>query len=163
MKRALYIFLLTVPLFAKGQIDPDCYVEKYFLIIQSTRDYKDALSTAQTASKELSIILDLRDLIPDVDTLHGLSMPVDSCLKYSREYGSEDSTCYLARGRWDDGIYISIEYSSAYDSFSTGYFIVMAGSASDKGQALTETLQNVRTKYPDSYIKASKVYMCCMH
>ena len=90
-------------------------------------------------------------------------MPVDPCLKYSREYDDEDSTCYLARGRWDDGVYVSIEFSNAYDSFSKGYFIVMAGSSFKNDPVLTKTLNKAKEKYPDAYIKASKVYMCCMH
>jgi len=63
-----------------------------------------ALQTAQKAAKGLDIKLDLRGLIPDKDPGIGLTLPADTCLKYSEEeYGGQDSTCYMARGRWDDG------------------------------------------------------------
>ncbi|MFL5765992.1 MAG: hypothetical protein ACJ77K_18755 [Bacteroidia bacterium] len=163
MKHFFCFFLFAIPILTFGQDNPDCYAEKDFLIIQSTKDYKAALQTAKQATKALDIKLDLRDLIPDNNTRIGLSEPVDTCLKYSKEYGGQDSTCYLARGRWDDGIYISIEYTNAYDSFTKGYYIVMVGSGFKKDQSLVDTLKKVKTKYSDAYIKTSKVYMCCMH
>ncbi len=163
MKNIILVFLLTLPLFSIGQDNPDCYAEKDFLLIQSTQDYQTALQTAKQATKELNIKLDLRGLIPDKNSRIGLTPPADTCLKYSKEYGGKDSTCYLARGRWDDGIYISIEYSNAYDSFKKGYYIVMVGSGFKKDQKLITTLKRVKTKYSDAYIKTSKVYMCCMH
>jgi hypothetical protein len=163
MRHLFYLLLLTLPILSFGQNNAECYAEKDFLIIQSTKDYNTALETAKQASKALDIKLDLRGLIPDKDTRIGLTPPVDTCLKYSQEYGGQDSTCYLARGRWDDGVYISIEYTNAYDSFTKGYYIVMVGSGFKKDLSLFETLKKVQTKYSDAYIKTSKVYMCCMH
>ena len=163
MRHLFYFFLLTVPILTIGQNNPECYSEKDFLIIQSTKDYKAALKVAQQAKKSLGMKLDLRELIPDKDTRSGLTLPADTCLKYSREYGEQDSTCYLARGQWDDGIYISIEYTNAYDNFTKGYYIVMVGSGLKKDQSLIQTLKKVKTKYSDAYIKTSKVYMCCMY
>jgi hypothetical protein len=165
MKNIILIFLLASPMFSIGQDNPKCYVKKYFLIIQSTPDYKVALQTAQKAAKGLAIKLDLRGLIPSKDKFIGLSLPADTCAKYSEEeFGvKDDSPCYLARGRWDDGIYISIEYSTAYKEFREGYFIVVVGSSGEKDPPLMAALEKVKTKYSDAYIKISKVYMCCMH
>ena len=147
-----------------GQENPGCYVRKYFLLIQSTTDYKAALLTAQTAAKGLSIKLDLRGLVRDQNTHIGLSLPADTCLKYTEEEeGVRDSSCYMARGRWDDGTYISIEYSDAYSGFSKGYYIVVVASGDKWDNALAKTLEKVKTKYGDAYIKSCKVYMCCMH
>ena len=158
------IFLLASPMFSFGQDNPGCYVKKCFLLVQSTTDYKNALQTAQEAAKGLNIKLDLRGLVQDQNTHIGLSLPADTCLKYTEEEeGVRDSSCYMARGRWDDGIYISIEYSNAYQGFSKGFYIVVAGSSDNKDEALIETLNKVKTKYSDAYIKSSKVYMCCMH
>ena len=141
MRYLFYFFLLTLPFLSNGQDNPDCYAEKNFLIIQSAKDYTAAFQTAKQATKILDIKLDLRELIPDKDPRIGLTPPADTCLKYSKEYGGQDSTCYLARGRWDDGIYISIEYSNAYDSFIKGYYIVMVGSGFKKDETLTATLK----------------------
>lgn len=161
MKNIFLIAILILPLLSSSQNNPDCYAEKDFLIIISTRDYASALLTAQKASKSLNIKLDLGGLIPDKDTLHGLTLPVDSCIKHTIKYGYVDSTCYYARGRYDDGIYISIEYTNSYYSFSRDYYIVMVGSGIKNDQELKSTLKLVRAKFPDAYIKTSKVYMCC--
>ena len=157
MKNFIILFLM-LPLFSFGQENSNCYAEKDFLIIQSTKDYKRALQTAKKASIELQIKLELRELIPDKDTIIGLTLPSDICLKYI-----SDSTCYIARGRWDDGIYISIEYSNAYLSFEKGFYIVMIGSGLKKDPNLIHSLKKVKTKYSDAFIKSSKVFMCCMH
>ncbi len=153
---------LTKKVMLNVQQDVECYAVKDFLIIYTTKDYASALSTAQKASKSLNIKLDLRNLKPDKDTLQGLTLPADTCLAISRRYDSEDSSCYYARGKFDDGIYISIEYSNQYLGFSRGYYIVMAGSSGDKStNNLDATLKKIKAKYPDAYIKKSKVYMCC--
>jgi hypothetical protein len=164
MRIVILISLLTSPMFSIGQVNPECFVRKYYLLIQSSSDYKTALQTAQNAARELNFKLDLRGLIPDKNPHIGLSLPADTCIKYSEEEGGDgDSSCYMARGRWDDGVYISVEYSNAYAGFSKGYYIVVVGSSDEKDRALMAALEKVKTKYSDAYIKASKVYMCCMH
>jgi hypothetical protein len=162
-KAIICIPLLISVMSSFGQVRPECFVKKYFLLIQSTTDYKLAFQTAQKAAKDLNLKLELRGLVKDQNTHIGLSLPVDTCLKYTAEEGAEDSSCYMARGRWDDGIYISIEYSNAYQGFSKGFYIVVAGSSDIKDELLIATLNKVKTKYSDAYIKSSKVYMCCMH
>lgn len=123
------IYLLISPMLSFGQDNPGCYVKKFFLLIQSTPNYKTALQTAKNAAKDLNIKLDLRGLVQDQNTHIGLSLPADTCLKYTEEEeGVRDSSCYMARGRWDDGIYISVEYSNAYQGFSKGFYIVVVGS-----------------------------------
>src|ERR1700733_1290461 len=98
MTKIILFFLLAIPLYPIAQENPGCYVEKDFLLIQSTKDYKAALQTAQEAAKAFSIRLDLRDLIPDNDHSVGLTLPIDTCLKYSlEEEGTADSACYMAR------------------------------------------------------------------
>lgn len=165
MKNILLTIILTIPLFSLAQENPGCYVKKYFLILQSTKDYPSALQTAKNAAKSLKLDLDLRGLIPVKDTNTGLNLPVDSCLKYAREAGEEDpdSSCYMARGRYDDGIYVSIEYSNAIFGFAKGYYIVVAGSGVKADQPLVATLKKARAQYADAYLKASTVYVCCMH
>jgi hypothetical protein len=98
-----------------GNLKLDCIVEKDFLILSSTPDYTSALAAVKDASKKLGIPTNLRHLHPD--TKEGLSLPLDSC----KQLGFDGGPCYLARGRWDDGVYLSIEYSNAYESFADGY------------------------------------------
>jgi hypothetical protein len=164
MRTVILVFFLACSMVSTGQINPRCFVKKFFLLIQSTKDYPAALLTAQQAAKEFAIKLDLRRLVRDKRSHLGLSLPADTCLKYSEEEGGDgDSSCYMARGRWDDGIYISIECSDAYSGFSKGYYIVVVGSGDQKDAALVAVFEKVRSKYADAYIKATRVYMCCMH
>jgi len=159
MKYLFYFLFLSLPFLSYGQ-DEDCFLKKDFLIIQGTKDYNTALQTAKKASKALNIKLDLRDLIPDKDRDNGLTLPLDTCLKYPDEFNG-DSTFYWPRGRYDDGIYISIEYSSRYEHMRKGYYIVMIGSGENKDKNLRATLKKVKAKYSDAYIQTCKVYMCC--
>ena len=146
MKRYLFACAITFISFIhfSGQVDPDCLAEKDFLIIYSTKDYKQELLVAQKATKALSIPIDLRCLIPDNDTSHGLTLPPDTCAKLWDGAVDPDSTCYVARGRFDDGPYISIEYSSAYRSFERGYYIVMVESRLNGDKRITSTLEKVQ-------------------
>ncbi len=157
MKKIFCILLFLTSFQSIAQM-ADCYVEKRFLIINSTKNYKFALQVAQRASKDLNLELDLRDLGPSTDTTIGLSMPKDSCIKYW-----ESNTCYLARGRGDDGDYVSIEYSNAYSGFARGYYIVVVASGLKKDPKMAASLKRVKAIYKDAYSKVSKVYMCCMH
>jgi hypothetical protein len=161
---ALFLTAVLSSIVSHGQDNPDCYAEKDFLIILSTKDYDSALLTAQNASKALGIELDLRSLSPTNDALWGLTLPADTCFKYRGDLNDQkDSTCYIARGRYYDGVYISVEYSSAYQSFAPGYYIVMVYSSSKGDNELGTVLKGVQAQYPDAYIKTSKVYMCCSH
>jgi len=158
MKLILATLIFFLSFSSIGQMNNECSAKKNFLIIKSTKDYKSALLTAQKAAKAFDIDIKLRGLEATNDTIIGLTMPPDSCKKYT-----SDNLCYIARGRWDDGIYISIEYSNAYDAFSKGYYIVIVGSGFPAGKNLIRTLKKVKIKYPDAYIKTSNVYICCMH
>ena len=126
-------------------------VSKSFLIIQSTKSYNGALKKAKLACNKLSLTLNLRNLIQDKD--EGLTSN-DVC-----ECGEKHG--YIPRGRFDDGNYISIEYSSAYDSFSSGYYIVVV--ASGNNETVNSMLPEVKEHYKNAYVKKSKVYMGCMH
>lgn len=54
------IFLIsTVASF--GQDNPDCYVEKDFLIVYSTKDYEHALLVAIEATKAIGIPINLNE------------------------------------------------------------------------------------------------------
>jgi len=100
--------------------------------------------------------LDLRGLKPAAGT--GLSFDDTIC---TAEFG--EAPCYVARGRYDDGVYVSIEYSTAYEGFRPGYYIVVAASANLGNTIVAPALAKVRRIVPSAYVKKSKVYMCCMH
>ncbi|MFN9113711.1 MAG: hypothetical protein ACK5XN_26890 [Bacteroidota bacterium] len=154
MKNLLLIALLGLGnLYA--QSDNDCYATREFLIAGSLTDYASALQQAQKVAKGAGLKLDLRGLRPVPKV--GLSFDDTLCVN---EWG--EAPCYVARGRYDNGSYISIEYSDAYAGFRPGYYIVVAHSG-EAGKTPAAVLSGVRRIVPSAYIKSSKVYMCCMH
>lgn len=123
---------------------------KEFLIAKSTKSYEEAKKLAEKLSKDLNITLNLRELKPH--KTHFLTFSKKECEMYGYP-------CYVPRGRYDDGEYISIEHSDYYEAFTKGYYIVMVAS----GRQLSKSLKKVRTKVKDAYVKKAKVYMGCMH
>ena len=132
--------------------DPN--VKKYFLIALSTKSYKEAKSFANKLSNQSSIVLNLRGL--KVNNKIALTYSKQECVSDWGEY-----PCYIARGRYDDGIYISIERSDAYSGFKAGYYIVVV--ASGERSISKSALKTIKPIVSDAYIKSSKVYMGCMH
>lgn len=138
-----------------AQADNECYATREFLIAGSLTDYASALQQAKKVASGTGMKLDLRGLRPVPKV--GLSFHDTVC---ANEWG--EAPCYVARGRYDNGAYISIEYSDAYDGFRPGYYIVVAHSG-EAGTTPAAVLSKVRRIVPSAYIKRSKVYMCCMH
>lgn len=132
------------------------YIKKEFLIIHSGKDYAAALKKATEASKKLNLKLDLRKLQPNKEI--GLSNTEQVC---ENEFGF--FPCYVARGRGDDGAYISIEYSDAYIEFEKGYYIVIVSSFVSNHEKSKSWLTKTKAIYKDAYLKASKVYTGCIH
>ena len=135
--------------------DPDV-VRKSFVIIRSTPSYAEARLLAAEAAERLAIRLDLRDLAPDGEV--GLTFPKESC---DAEFG--EYPCYVARGRWDDGVYISIEHSSSYEGFDEGQYVVMLASGSPRDRAIGAAVRRAKGSYPDVIVKTAPVYLGCIH
>jgi hypothetical protein len=127
-----------------------------FVIVKSTPSYAEAHRTALDASKRLGLKLDLRDLSPTENG--GLSFPKASC-----EADGWTSPCYVARGRHDAGVYVSVEYSNAYSDFKPGLYLVIVASGRRGEPPTRKALERARSVYPDAYAKIAGVYMGCMH
>jgi len=149
--------LITLPIKVLAEddlIDPIMYGDKQFVILKSTTSYQEALKFAQKAAKQLNLKLDLRDLSENKDI--GLS--------YSKSELEEGGfPFYVHRGRWDDGSYVSIEYSSAFKGFREGLYMVVGTSGGVKSKPIMEALKQARKYYPDAYAKTAPVYFGCMH
>ncbi len=147
--------LFAIALFFSNIIfaQDDAYTTKRFVIILSTKDYTKAKAAAIKASWELSQKLDLRELKPNKK--NGLT--------YSRKDCESEGgyPCYICRGRYDDGDYVSIEWSDAFKGFAKGFYIVVAYSGNKK--EATTVLTKAKTIFKDAYIKKSEVYIGCMH
>jgi hypothetical protein len=156
---SLFIFfflLFIIPLQAQDSTNEDMFVKKDFLILLSTKSYKAALTTAKKVSSSMNLKLDLRGLTENKES--GLSFSQKQCKEDDIEYPA-----YYARGRWDDGVYISIEYSDAYTEFAKGYYIVIAASGTKEENEIKTAYKKIKPGFKDAYFKSSKVYMGCMH
>ena len=152
MKLFLFIFLATITQYGFAQ-NEEAFVEKSFVIIQSTKNYNTAKQTAEKAAVQLNLKLDLRGLKPSKKT--GLTFSKTIC-------ENEDGyPCYIARGRYDDGAYVSIEWSDEFDKFAKGYYIVLIYSGNK--QEAAKILQKAKPVFKDAYYKQAKVYVGCMH
>ena len=148
-------FLIVFGLQTFGQKDEQ-FVDKSFLIIASTKDLADAFKIAKTAAQKTGIMF--RDNKLQIDKIDGVTFPADTCKR-----AGFDFPCYVARGRYDDGNYLSVEYSNRYEGFQKGLFIVIAASGYKDDKELKQTLKKVRQTYPESYIKRTNVYIGCIH
>jgi len=131
-------------------------VRKSFVIIKATHDYGEARALAGAAAERLAIRLDLRELAPDHDV--GLTFPEDACKNEFGEY-----PCYVPRGRWDDGVYLSIEHSSSYEGFEEGLYIVILASGAPRDRAIGAAVRRAKGLYPDVVVKTAPVYLGCIH
>jgi hypothetical protein len=152
------VFFHTVVTNADDKSDPDIdpWVEKAFVIIKSTKSFTEANTIATEAATWLGLNLNFR----------GLSESKKIGLTFSRSICNEDGfsyPCYLARGRWDDSAYVSIEYSNAYRGFRKGYYIVVVASGYPNDSVVSDVLEKARKTYKDAYLKITKVYIGCIH
>ncbi len=153
-KLFLFLFITSFIKFINAQdVEPQPYVKKEFCIILSTKNYSEAKKIALQAAKKTGIVTDFRGLVPNKKT--GLTTP-----KIDVPEG-EDYPQYYSRGRYDDGEFLSIEYSNAFDGFAKGYYIVVACSGSK--EITIATLKKVKPFYKSAYIKQTEVYIGCMH
>lgn len=142
--------LLTILLFISVQINAQ-EVSKSFLIVNSTKNYSAALKSARKAANELGIPMNLRNCYKDKE--EGLTS--------SEVCGCGEKHGYIPRGRSDDDQYISIEYSSSYENFAPGYYIVVVSSGEE--EAVKSLLPKVKEFNKSAYVKKSNVYIGCMH
>ena len=150
----LLIFLLYVNAYVQADISvEEQSLSKSFLIAKSTKNYNEAVAFAKKLANKSAISLKLKTLHPSQST--GLTYAASACKKMGYSY-----PCYVARGRYDDGIYISIEYSDVYSGFTTGYYMVIVASGEKIDKSV---LQSVRKYVPDAYVKKTAVYMGCIH
>ncbi|MFK8045586.1 MAG: hypothetical protein AB8B72_08825 [Crocinitomicaceae bacterium] len=154
MKLALFLclaILIVEPLHCQDQIVDDMSVKRSFLIVKSTKNYSSALKTAKQASFKLNCELNLRGMVSD--SIAGLTS-IDTC-------GCGEIHGYYPRGRYDNGAYVSIEYSNLFSGFAKGYYIVVV--ASGNSEDVKKELPKAKLIFPDAYIKSTSIYMGCVH
>ena len=133
---------------------PDPMVEKAFLLVAASKDWDTARSTASQAAQALALEIKVE---VEPHPTEGLTFSREAC----EGEGGFGYPCYVARGRYDDGEFVSVEWSSAYEGFTPGLYIVVVASGSEA--EVKKHLDAARDVYGDAYIKKAKVYMGCMH
>jgi len=156
MKKLSIILLFVFAVMRINAQEESQTVKKGFLIVSASKNYDATKILAKKVSEKLGYKLNLRDLIPN-KTL-GLTFPKDTC-----EVNNFEFPTYIARGRWDDGEYVSIEYTNEYEGFTPGYYIIIVSSHDKGNPELSNVLKYVKKYYKSAYIKYADVYMGCMH
>lgn len=128
------------------------YVDKEFVIVKSTPAFDEATRSATSAAADLGIILKLRGLSPNLRT--GLTASKAECARRELSY-----PCYVPRGGRDDGTYVSVEWSSKYDLFARGLYVVMIASGAPGSAENRRMLEAARRVYPAAYSRRAKVYV----
>ncbi len=141
---------------AEENADAEAFVDKEFVIVMSTASFKEATTAAASAAADLGLRFDPRGLSPQDRS--GLTWSEQECGKRDVSY-----PCYVARGRYDDGAYVSVEWSTAYQGFSKGLYLVMVASEEAGSTEISRMLAAARHTYPDAYAKRTRVYVACMH
>jgi hypothetical protein len=95
--------------------------------------------------------------------LRGLSPAKGTGLSFSKKVCEDEGgyPCYIARGRYEDNEFVSIEYSNAIEGFAKGYYVVIT-ACGDKS-ITAPALKKAKKFYKDAYSKTTNVYMGCMH
>ena len=137
----------------------DPYQDVSFVIAASETSYSQAVLKAATLSEQSGILFNTGGVNFDPthkETNGGLTYSKSVCENNGWEY-----PCYVSRGRWDEGAYITIEYSSAIQGFTPGLYVVIAASGDRK--EVESSFTTVKKLIPDAYMKTSSVYVGCMH
>jgi hypothetical protein len=150
MKIIAAVFVLFFAFPALSQ-DIEQSNKKSFLIILATKNYSKALKRAQLACNDLGITLNLRNMY----------RKPEGGLTSSEVCGCGERHGYVPRGRFDDGEYISIEYTDQFNSFEDGYYIVVVSSGARS--EVEEFLPKVQKHFDHAYIKDDYVHLGCMH
>ncbi len=149
----LLLFFLSFQIKAQEESQTE---KKGFLIVSAGKNYEAMKKIASQVATKLDFKLDLRDL--EYNKTEGLSFPKDTCEAHGFEF-----PFYLPRGRWDDGNYVSIEYTNAYEGFTPKLYILIVASYSKNSPKLKETLKTVKKQYKYAYIKYADIYQGCIH
>ena len=156
MKEIFLFLFVGWGVFVQAQGKESTYVKKEFLIIYAGSDYITCNKKAIEASKKLKVKLNLRQL--NVNKEIGLSLSEINC---ESEHGF--FPCYQARGKNDDGAYVSIEYSDAYIDFEKGKYLVIISSYPTGHAGNRLLFERAQKIYKDAVLKSSKVYTGCIH
>ncbi len=150
---SLFMLFLCFPAFAdENELDQSqLYLDRYVLLLKTTKDYREATNFSENASKALTRNFDNKDIKYSKEKGVYFSETIDDPMYaggyYPRRYSGED---------------ITIENSNGYNGFFPGYLIVIGGIYNDAISA-EKALQTAKEFYPDAYLKKTVMWMGCIH
>lgn len=156
MKKIITLFFIFFTISQLSAQDMSQTEKKGFLIIHASKNYELAKKVANEAHKLLGYKIDFRG--HEYNKTLGLSISKKECEKNGFEYPT-----YIQRGRANDGNFISVEYTSNYNGFTPGLYIVVVASYTKGKKEIAETLKFVKQHYKTAYFKYIDVYVGCMH
>lgn len=155
MKTLILLMLLSLLPFSvtfadEQAIEGEFYSDRYILILNSTKDYNEALNFANDAAKKLRLEFDNENK------------------RYSKEKGIyfegiEDDDYnggYYPRRYAEE--FISLENSGGYRGLADGFIIIVGGIYADR-KSSRQALAKVKTVYANAYVKKTKMWMGCIH
>ena len=156
MKKLSILFIIIIASLQLNAQEISQTEKKGFLIIHASKNYELAKRVATEANKHLGYKIDFRG--HEYNKTLGMSIPKAECEKHGFEYPS-----YIQRGRSDDGNFISVEYTTNYEGFTPGLYIVVVASYTKGKKEIKPTLEFVKKHYETAYFKYIDVYVGCIH
>lgn len=153
MKKLIFLFILISMATVANAQDNEAFVKKSYVILGTYNSYNKALRKSQLFANKLQIPLNLRNLIFDKETNGLTSTEICGC---GEKHG------YIPRGRYDDGVYISIEHTSGLTPTSKySKFVIVATSGEES--TVQEEYKKIVAKVKKAEILTYSVYLGCMH
>jgi hypothetical protein len=131
-------------------------VEKDFVVLPAVASFAAARRLAGTAARRLGLKLDLRGARPDAD--EGLTFSRRTC-----EANKWSFPCYVARGRFDDGAYVSIDVAGRFFEAEDQGYLVILGSGPKNDPSVRVVAEKARALFPAAEVRTDDVYEGCIH
>lgn len=130
--------------------------EKDFVVLPAIASYAEARRVASTAARRLGLKLDLRRARPDGHG--GLTFSPADCKANEWEH-----PCYVARGRYDDGAYVSVDEARRFfDGEDQGYLVIL-GSGPKNDPSTRAVAEKARALFPSAEVRTDDVSLGCIH
>jgi hypothetical protein len=154
MKTTIFFFMLFNFLTSSAQDSRNDQTQRVgFIVIYSTDNFEKAEKIASQASNSLNTEFDNSNFYDEEEGL--TDTIVCGC---GNEHG------YIARGRYDEGDYLSIELSSwFFEKTEEDAYLVIAASYPLADKNCATKMKEIQKIFPNSYYFEKDVYIGCMH
>ena len=131
-------------------------VAKEFVVVRATESLPESIAMGQSIAASLGLTFDLRGLEEAESGEPSLSREV--CEENGWEY-----PCYVQRGRYDDGIYLSLEPASTFAPGAARGYVVVLASAVPGDRRLDAAFEKARAAGLEPERLQRDAYLGCMH